>query len=173
MKLKVLLIFTTMIFSLNTGLAQQESADTILKEAFAEAKKDNKNVMIIFKASWCGWCKRMIANVNNESVKDLFERNYVIRELDVLERADKKELENPGALELLKQYKADKSGIPFFLIYDAEGKLLTNGFDDEGQNLGCPASEEEVAIFIDKLKETSHLTEGEVVAIREVFVLKD
>ena len=144
-----------------------------MKEAFAEAKKDNKNVMIIFKASWCGWCKRMIANVNNESVKDLFERNYVIRELDVLERADKKELENPGALDLLKQYKADKSGIPFFLIYDAEGKLLTNGFDDEGQNLGCPASEEEVAIFIDKLKETSHLTEGEVVAIREVFVLKD
>lgn len=173
MKLKFILLIALLGFVSNGLFAQQESADTILKEAFAEAKKENKNVMIIFKASWCGWCKRMIANVNNESVRDLFDRNYVIRELDVMERTDKKELENPGALALLQQYKADKSGIPFFLIYDAEGKLLTNGFDDNGQNLGCPASKEEVTVFTEKLKNTSDLTDEELTAIAEVFILKE
>lgn len=98
MKLKFILLIVIFGLLSNGIIAQQKSADEILKEAFKEAKQHNKNVMVIFKASWSSWCKQLIANINNDSCRDLFERNYVVKKLDVLEKSDKKDLENFGAL---------------------------------------------------------------------------
>lgn len=167
------ILFLTVLFYISQHLnAQQPSASQVMEIAYTEAIKDNKNVMVIFTASWCGWCKRMLANMNSENCKALFDRNYVVKQLVVKERQDKKHLENPGAMELLKQNKAERAGIPFFLIYDAGGNLLTNSFDNSGMNLGCPASEKEVSVFIEKLRKTSDLTDEELAVIRETFILK-
>ncbi|MNE82379.1 hypothetical protein D3C80_1790990 [compost metagenome] len=125
----------------------------------------------MYHASWCSWCKKMEANMQNETIKPFFDKNYVTTFLTVQERKDKS-LENPGADEILKKYKADNSGIPFWQIYDANGKLLADSFDLKGQNLGCPATKEEVAEFTDKLKKTSSLTEKQRKKIEDVFVLK-
>lgn len=149
----------------------QEKASVVLEKAMAQAKKEKKNVFVMYHASWCSWCKKMEANMQNETIKPFFDKNYVTTFLTVQERKDKS-LENPGADEILKKYKADNSGIPFWQIYDANGKLLADSFDLKGQNLGCPATKEEVAEFTDKLKKTSSLTEKQRKKIEDVFVLK-
>ena len=110
--------------------------------------------------------------MNSEECKNLFDRNFIIEHLTVKESAKNKHLENPGALELLKKYKADKSGIPFFLIFDKNGKLIEDSFDSNGQNLGCPVSKEEVEEFIKILKATTDLSEEELGVITNKFVRK-
>ena len=68
--------------------------------------------------------------MDDESCKALFDRNYIIEHLDVSESPNNKNLENPGATELLKKYK---SGIPFFLIFDKKDKLLEDSFNSKDQ----------------------------------------
>jgi len=167
MKTRILLISLVLLFA--QQIQAQESTKSILDQAYNQAKIENKNVFVLFKASWCGWCKKLDANMNQVATKNLFTDNYVIVQLDVQERKDKKHLENSGAQELLVKYKGDKSGIPFFLIFDAYGKILTDSFNAKDQNLGCPASAEEVVEFIKKLKATSTLSINELAVIAEVF----
>ena len=165
------------LFLTTVGKAQAPAtADDILKEAYTVAAKEKKNVFILFHASWCGWCHKMDTAMNDNSVKKFFTDNYVIRHLVVYESKGKENLENPGALDLLKKYKGDKQGIPYWLIFDKNGKLLADsklrpedGGLETGDNTGCPASEKEVAHFIKVLKQTSPLQDAALSVIEKRF----
>jgi len=167
MKIKILFISVAFLFI--QQLQSQETAKAMLDQAYNQAKIENKNVFVLFHASWCGWCKKMDANMNEATTKKLFDDNFVIVHLDVLEREDKKSLETPGGLDFLKKHNGEKAGLPFFLIFDAYGKKLADSFNAKGQNLGCPASSEEVVEFSNILKKTSTLSDEELAVIAEVF----
>ena len=174
MKIKTLLLALSFICftQINAQENTQDSADTILKKAYTEAKKGNKRVLLMFHASWCGWCHKMDKNMADPAVKDYFDKNFVITHLTVMEAKDKKHLENPGAMELMKKHKAEKGGIPFWIIYNKKGKMLTDSRDVKGNNLGCPASKTEVAEFIGKLKKTTKISSKNVAAVTAVFSKK-
>jgi thioredoxin-related protein len=53
---------TILIFNFSSAQEKPQSADEILKTTFEQAKLENKNVIIMFHASWCGWCKKMDAS---------------------------------------------------------------------------------------------------------------
>jgi thioredoxin-related protein len=149
--------------------AAPESADAILKQASEQAARENKNVFVIFHASWCGWCHKMDTAMNDAAVKAFFDDNYVVRHLTVHESKGKENLENPGALALLQKYNGDDQGIPFWLIFDKNGKLLADSQIAPGENSGCPASEPEVNYFISVLKKTSPLTDAQLSLVHERF----
>lgn len=115
----------------------------------------------------------MDSSLNNPLCKKYFDSNYIITHLIVHESDNKKKEENPGSDELLKQYKAFDSGIPFWVILDAKGNLLRNSFitNDDGSKsiIGCPATEKEVTAFIQILKETSSLKDDALTIIKTVF----
>jgi thiol-disulfide isomerase/thioredoxin len=156
---------------------QPESAQKILDQAYMQAAKEKKNVFVIFHASWCGWCKKMEASINDPSCNAFFNKNYIFVYLDVLESKDKKDLENPGAAELFNKFAGQGQGIPFFLIFDPKGTLLADskirpsgaGFDQPGNNMGCPAADDEVAAFIEVLKKTAQINNTEITAISDRF----
>ena len=84
--------YLTVILTLTlsyTALAQStpQPAETIMKEAYAKAAKENKKVLLIFHASWCSWCRKMEASINDPACSKAFDGNYVIAYLDVLENA--------------------------------------------------------------------------------------
>ncbi len=174
--MKFFVIFTACLFSL-TVVAQPTPANEILNNAYAQAKKENKNVILVFHASWCGWCKKMDASMKDESCSKFFETNYVTVHLTVEENAANKNLENPGGNAVRIKYHGDKAGLPFWVILDKGGKLLGDSFmrkagvsmDEAGENIGCPASEEEVAAFIALLKKTSKITEEESIILTKRF----
>ncbi len=58
---KLLALATLVLMMAPSGFAQPKvkPANLLLKEAEALAGKTNRNVFIIFHASWCGWCHKM------------------------------------------------------------------------------------------------------------------
>ncbi len=178
MKLKLFLLASLLLIS-GVIYAQETPApaDKILDEAYKIAAKEKKHVMIVFHASWCGWCKKFDASITDPSCKDYFEKKFIIRHLVVLENGEKKKLENPGATDFFNKYSGGKSGIPFFLIFDKKGNLIGDsnmraegeGLDKPGKNMGCPASDEEVAAFVTLLKKISKVSDSEAAAITERF----
>jgi len=179
MKFRSAIIAICSVLILSTAHAQRGplSADEIIQEAMQQAAKEKKNVLIIFHASWCGWCHKMDSSINDKACKKFFDDNYVIRHLVVDESKDKKSLENPGADELRTKYNGDNEGIPFWLIFDKDGKLLADSqlrpkgasLEAKGENVGCPAAEKEVTHFINVLRKTSHINKSEQVAIEKRF----
>jgi thiol-disulfide isomerase/thioredoxin len=177
MKTRSFLLLVSLFF-LHSLLAQKApaSADEVMKEAYAAAKKANKKVLLMFHASWCGWCHKMDTSLNDPSVKKLFDDNFIIRHLVVFESKGKENLENPGALEMLTKYEGKEEGIPFWLIFDGDGKFIAdsrmkttvNGVE-KLQNTGCPASKEEVDHFITVLKKVTSLNQEELEKIRTRF----
>jgi thiol-disulfide isomerase/thioredoxin len=177
--MKSLFSFLIVLMIAAPGNAQKTppSADAILQQAYGQATKENKKVFIIFHASWCGWCRKLDAALNDKELKDLFEAQYVIKHVTVLESDSKKNLENPGGETLYTQYGGQSQGLPYWLVFDEKGNLLADaqlrpegaGLQTEGKNVGCPASEEEVAYFISVLKKTSTLTEAQLAKIEKRF----
>jgi len=171
MKIKIAILVC--VFAFSSQINAQESAKNIMDNAFAQAKQENKNVFLIFHASWCGWCKKMDKQMQSETLKPIFTKNYVTAHLTVQESKENKNLENPGAMDIMEKYNGDKAGLPFWLIFNNEGKLVANSFNDNGENLGCPASPEEVDSFIKKLKITSKMNDIQLAAVKEIFVIKE
>ncbi|RXM39738.1 thioredoxin family protein [Chryseobacterium sp. CH21] len=166
---KIIVIVTLLLFQLG---AAQEKADVVLNKAFTEAKAEKKNVLLVFHASWCKWCKMMEKNMNLPETKPVFDKRFVTAYLDVQERGDKKSLENPGGQELMNKYKGENAGLPFWLILSPKGEVLADSFDAKGENLGSPATPEEVTTFIAKLGKASKLSNEEAQTIEKVFVKK-
>lgn len=154
-----------------------ESAGKVIDDAYKIASKENKSVMIVFHASWCGWCKKFEASVNDPSCKDFFDNHFVVIYLDILERPEKQNLENPGAIDIYKKNGGDGGGIPFFLIYDKNKNLLADskiraagdGPEKPLQNLGCPATDDEVVAFVNILEKATKISEAEQTAIKTRF----
>jgi predicted ribonuclease YlaK len=114
----------------------------------------------------------MTKQIKDPSVASYFNENYVMLPIVVFENTDKVSLENTGSRELIKKYKGATAGLAFWVILDAAGNVVTDSFNNRGQNLGCPASEEEVAIFIEKLKATSKMNREDEKNIAVIFTKK-
>ncbi|QOD61396.1 thioredoxin family protein [Polaribacter haliotis] len=174
MFLKKILLSTIFIAFITSNSFSQKSTDEILKEAKIQANNEDKAIFIKFEASWCGWCHKMTKDMKAKETKIFFEDNYVIVPIVVKESAKNKKLENPGSTELLKKYNGDKAGLPFWVILDANMNVITNSYNDKNQNLGGPASPEEVNTFIKKLKKSAkNISENDIENIKKQFTLKN
>ena len=175
-------LFVILSFFLVKQMVAQQSprqASEVLQEASRQAATENKNVFLMFHASWCGWCHKLDSSMNDKSVRDLFNNNYVITHLTIYESKDKKILENPGGLELLGRYKGNDLGIHYCIIFDKNGKWLEDSqmrpdgadYNTPGENVGCPASREEVNHFLKVLAKTSSLNPNQLALVEKKFLL--
>ena len=122
-----------------------ESADAPAQvaQALANAKSDNKQLMIVFGANWCGDCKMLDAELKKLALKALLDKNYVIVKVDV-NRFNKN-------LDVVKPYgDVIKKGIPSIVIASPANQLVyaTHGGElADARKMG----EAGVATFFQKL----------------------
>lgn len=166
--------FKTILFSLTltiSSVLNAQSASEIMDKAYNQAKIENKNIFLIFHASWCGWCKKMENNMEDPSVKKYFDVNYVKTFITVEERGEKAKLNTPEGDLLLEKVGGKNQGLPYWVIIDENGNVLKDS-KINGQNVGGPASEKEVDYLISVLEATSKNQKVDTEQIKNVFVLK-
>lgn len=137
---------------MGSALAAPPTAKAILGAASAKAAKSGKNVLVVFHASWCGWCHKFddfLATPTGKKVSNGLEIVHVT----IMENGDKKALENAGGSELFASLGgAANSGIPFMAIVDPKGKMLINSnYGDKHENMGYPGEPAEIAHFAEML----------------------
>lgn len=138
-------------------------AKELFQATLAKAKTENKNVFIIFSATWCGPCKLLKNVIHDEYNIQYFEEHYIILELYDHEIGDNKLLENYGTDSILAEYKGDTTAVPYWLILNSSGKKLYG-------ELGMSNYPVDVKRFIKVLKETSKLKDGELKMIYNRFM---
>jgi thiol-disulfide isomerase/thioredoxin len=139
------------------------TAQALLDAALVRATAQKKAVLVVFHASWCGWCHRLDDKLlNDPATRKLISDQYEVVHVDVMENGDKKPLENAGGGALMAKWGGEKSGLPYFL--DGSGKKLadSNVMPPGKTNIGYPGAPDEIAAFENLLKQTApRMSEGD------------
>ncbi|MFM9872397.1 MAG: thioredoxin family protein [Fimbriimonadaceae bacterium] len=140
------------------------TTEEALKAAQIQAKAQNKNILVKFSASWCGWCHRMSDWLHDTEAGKMVAEQYIIVTLIVDEADNKKNLENPGAKEFQEKLGGKGSGIPFFAMLNKDLKPMINSIrpGEKPSNIGFPVEDFEIAHFMKMIKETSKLNAGQL-----------
>jgi thiol-disulfide isomerase/thioredoxin len=122
----------------------------------SKARAEQKTVLVEFGASWCVWCRRFDAFVHAPDTAKIIADNFVVVNLTVQERDDKKALENPGGDALLTEWDGLDAGLPFYVfLRDTGEKFADSNVMRDGSNVGFPGNDEESRIFVGLLGATA------------------
>jgi len=138
------------------------SADVLVSSAQEQARQSEKNVIVVFRASWCRYCRRLEAMLSDPEVRAVLDARFQIVWLQVLEPPARKAEETPGAVKLMQSW-GGTGGLPFYAILSPERKqpLVTSG------SLGFPMSPEENDRFIELLQSTTpSMSDAELATLR-------
>jgi thioredoxin-related protein len=94
------------------------------EKALAQAKAENKNVLLDFTGSdWCGWCIKMVEEtLSKPEFTDYAAKNLVLVEVDF---PNKKKLSDETKKQNKElQDKFGAKGYPTFVLVDKDGKEL-------------------------------------------------
>lgn len=128
------------------------SSKELIVKASQDAAKSGKNVLVIFHASWCGWCHRFDKFLDTTEEGKMVKNGLEVVHVTVLEDPKHKADENEGGLALMEELGGKNAGLPFMAILDSKtGKMVVNsmmkGKGDKLSNTGYPAQPEEIAHF--------------------------
>lgn len=143
------------LFCTLTASAEPPSADQILSQAEGKATAEHKVIFVHFGASWCPWCRRLDAFLNQPNTKPAFEKYFVPIKIVVQENEKNKALENSGGDALLKKL-GGPAGLPYSAFLDAHCGLIVNSIlpssmGGEG-NIGFPVKPQEVDWFVKMMR---------------------
>jgi thioredoxin-related protein len=122
--------------------ANQPSANQLRAEGLEQAKREGKQVFLIFGSQGCGWCKVFDKYHSDPDVARVLDKHFVLVKVSTDE--------NPGGEEMYNEHGKAR-GVPAFVILDAGGKVLADS-GDGGKNIGFPYEPHEIEHYFTALK---------------------
>jgi hypothetical protein len=130
---------------LTTHAPAKLDARQLLDEALAEAKAQNKRILVQETATWCAPCLRLSRFLDKH--RRTWEKDYIWIKMD--HRWE-------HALEIMTELRGEaRGGIPWYAVLDADGKVLATSNREEGSNIGFPGSAEGKRHFQQMLEQTA------------------
>jgi len=137
-KLKnLMMIFVLVFFAVNAcggdTLGDNLNWTTNLEQAIAQAKKENKAVLVNFTGSdWCVWCKKLSGEVfSQDEFAAYAKENLILVMLDF-----PRSIEQSDKIKAYNQSLAQKYGIqgfPTILIFNSSGNMVAKtGYQQGG-----------------------------------------
>jgi beta-lactamase regulating signal transducer with metallopeptidase domain len=117
----------------------------LFDDALAQAKRENKRLLVDETAVWCGPCHMLAAFLDKNRAD--WDKDYLWIKMDP---------RWPHATEIMKSLRGEASGgYPWFAILDADGKVLATSNKPDGDNIGFPSEPDSVEHFLHMLKTTA------------------
>ena len=157
----ILRLTAPLLFGLTLHAAEAPPpASEILDHAKTAAVAEHKAILLIFHASWCGYCKRFDQFLESPGIEPVVDKYFVIARLTVQEREDKQDLNNPGGDEVLDRVGGKLAGLPFFAFLDSNGATVVNSIkpgksNPAQRNIGHPVQPDEIDWFMKMLKQAA------------------
>ena len=123
---------------LTTGVFAAGGWETDYGKALAQAKSENKKVLLDFTGSdWCGPCielrKRVLSRPEFHAYAD---KNLVLVEIDYPQRKQQSADLKKQNEKLSKQYGIDAKGFPTIVLLDPNGKVVREFTGYDGEPIG-------------------------------------
>ncbi|MGH9413634.1 MAG: thioredoxin family protein [Terriglobales bacterium] len=157
-----------MVLATSMAWAASPTARALLHTAEAQAQSSHRNVLVIFGASWCGWCHELDAFMKTSAVAPVLAKSFTVVHLDIEEHGARASQNTPGALALARHFRGSES-LPFLVMLRPDGKLIatSNRTGGPNSNVGYPVKPDEVAWFIEMVhRGAPGLTAAERKALR-------
>ncbi|HEY7119440.1 MAG TPA: carboxypeptidase regulatory-like domain-containing protein [Tepidisphaeraceae bacterium] len=141
-----------MAFAKANGMVLPD-ARTLLDDALAKAKREDKRVLLDQTGALCGWCVKLADYL--QANRQLIDKDYVWVTLDS---------RMPHGNQILTALRTgeDKGSTPWMAILDADGKPLITGDGPHG-NIGYPGEPGSQTHWEKMLRTTArHLTDTEI-----------
>ena len=90
------------------------NAKQVIADAISKAKKEDKNILVIWGGNWCGWC---------HILNDLFENNNEINTV-LNEKYIRVPIDSRINKRLIEEMKVQTEGVPYLTLLDANGKKI-------------------------------------------------
>ena len=119
-----LAVLTTLLSALPAVSAEKPkiydetaNGDKQVADATVIAKREHKHILLQFGANWCGWCLKLHKLFESDkAVHDELGTNYVLLLIDVNQDHNR---------DFAVKHSADNHGLPFLVVLDGDGKVLT------------------------------------------------
>ncbi len=126
MKISISAVIIFLIAHSATGGDKQELKWKAFNAGFAEAKKNNKKVMVDVYTDWCGWCKRLDKDTySNEKVIDYLNSQYVVVRMNA-ESTNKLTYKDSSYTEATLSRVFGITGYPTIIFFDASGEPINS-----------------------------------------------
>ncbi len=129
---------------LRQWIPAKEDAEHLVSDALKTASAENKRVLMRVGTPYCGWCKVLAQFLQDH--EGVFATDYVDLKLDTLRMTH-------GEQVAARFEPKGGGGIPWMVILDASGTVLTSSIGPDG-NIGYPYKPEEISHFLTMLRET-------------------
>ncbi|HEV3303113.1 MAG TPA: M56 family metallopeptidase, partial [Planctomycetaceae bacterium] len=140
-------------------------ANRLRAEALAQAKRENKCVLLLETAPGrpAEYCCRMSRYL--EENKNLLEKDYVCLKIDIRYANASMVIDRIRDFDASEYYRMDKPSLPWMVILDADGHPAASGTSPRG-NIGVPDTAQETSYFAWMLRATAQrLTDDEITTL--------
>src|SRR5262245_51284160 len=152
--------------------SRKQNAKTAVAEACTQAQASNRSLMLVFHASWCGYCTlldRMLADQKCAPIVEAYFQVFHLRALE--EKKDKIALQLAGADDVYASYAPAGAGLPYVVMLDGNAGKIADSILPSSGNIGFPVTPEELAGFETMLKTAAPaITAQELGTLRKTCV---